>query len=166
MVRGLQAIIAADMASQEPKIYSVSQVTSLIKAVLEETLPSQIAVAGEISGFKRHSSGHCYFDLKDENAILRCVMWDDKYRALKFKPENGLAVLAKGHIDVYPPQGKYQFYVESMTPAGVGALQLAFEQMRKRLEAEGLFDEQTQEAAAEISISHRHTDQRIRRCDA
>jgi len=129
------------MVKQEPKIYSVSQVTSLIKTVLEETLPPQIVVAGEISGFKRHSSGHCYFDLKDENAILPCVMWSSNFIDLKFKPENGLAVLAKGHIDVYPPQGKYQFYAESMTPAGMGALQLAFEQMRKRLEAEGLFDE-------------------------
>ncbi len=142
MVRNSQAIIAADMVSQEPKIYSVSQVTSLIKTVLEETLPPQIVVAGEISGFKRHSSGHCYFDLKDENAILPCVMWSSDFTRLKFKPESGLAVLAKGHIDVYPPQGKYQFYAESMIPAGVGALQLAFEQMRKRLEAEGLFDEE------------------------
>jgi len=150
MVRNSQAImasaipdgIAADMVSQEPKIYSVSQVTSLIKTALEETLPSRLVVTGEISGFKRHSSGHCYFDLKDENAILPCVMWSNSFTKLKFKPENGLAVLAKGHIDVYPPQGKYQFYAESMIPAGVGALQLAFEQMRKRLEAEGLFDEQ------------------------
>jgi len=134
--------MASDMASQEPKIYSVSQATSLIKTALEETLPPQIVVAGEISGFKRHSSGHCYFDLKDENAILPCVMWGSNFTRLKFKPENGLAVLAKGHIDVYPPQGKYQFYAESMIPAGVGALQLAFEQMRKRLEAEGLFDEE------------------------
>jgi exodeoxyribonuclease VII large subunit len=129
------------MVKQEPKIYSVSQITSLIKTALEETLPPQIVVAGEISGFKRHSSGHCYFDLKDENAILPCVMWGSNFTRLKFKPENGLAVLAKGHIDVYPPQGKYQFYAESMIPAGVGALQLAFEQMRKRLEAEGLFDD-------------------------
>jgi exodeoxyribonuclease VII large subunit len=133
--------MASEMVKQEPKIYSVSQVTSLIKTVLEETLPLQIVVAGEISGFKRHSSGHCYFDLKDENAILPCVMWSRNFVDLKFKPENGLAVLAKGHIDVYPPQGKYQFYAESMIPAGVGALQLAFEQMRKRLEAEELFDE-------------------------
>ncbi|MCJ7779112.1 MAG: exodeoxyribonuclease VII large subunit, partial [Sedimentisphaerales bacterium] len=81
------------MVKQEPKIYSVSQVTSLIKTVLEETLPSRLVVAGEISGFKRHSSGHCYFDLKDENAVLPCVMWSSSFTKLKFKPENGLAVL-------------------------------------------------------------------------
>jgi exodeoxyribonuclease VII large subunit len=124
------------------KIYTVSQITSLIKTSLENSLPGQLTITGEISGFKRHSSGHCYFDLKDENAIISCVMWSSDFTKLKFKPENGLAVLAKGHIDIYPPQGKYQFYTDSMTPAGVGALQLAFEQMRKRLEAEGLFKEE------------------------
>ena len=124
------------------KIYTVSQITSLIKTSLENTLPGQLTITGEISGFRRHSSGHCYFDLKDENAIISCVMWSSDFTSLKFKPENGLAVLAKGHIDVYPPQGKYQFYIESMTPAGIGALQLAFEQMRNRLEAEGLFKDE------------------------
>ncbi len=123
------------------KIFTVSQITSLIKTSLENSLPGQLTITGEISGFKRHSSGHCYFDLKDENAILSAVMWSSDFTKLKFKPENGLAVLAKGHIDVYPPQGKYQFYAESMIPAGMGAFQLAFEQMRKRLAAEGLFDD-------------------------
>ena len=124
------------------KIYTVSQITSLIKVSLEGALPGQVTITGEISGFKRHSSGHCYFDLKDENAIIPCVMWGSDFIKLKFKPENGLAILTKGHIDVYATAGKYQFYAESMTPAGVGALQLAFEQMRNRLEAEGLFSEE------------------------
>ena len=126
---------------EQPKsrIFTVSQITSLIKTSLENSLPGRVTIAGEISGFKRHSSGHCYFDLKDENAVLPCVMWGSDFTKLKFKPENGLAVVAKGHIDVYPPQGKYQFYIDSMMPAGMGALQLAFEQMKKRLEAEGLF---------------------------
>ncbi|MDD5011040.1 MAG: exodeoxyribonuclease VII large subunit [Phycisphaerae bacterium] len=123
-------------------IYTVSQITSLIKVSLEETLPPRLTVSGEISGFKRHSSGHCYFDLKDENAVLPTVMWKSDFSKLKFKPENGLAVLAKGHIDVYPPQGKYQFYADSLTPAGMGALQLAFEQMKNKLAAEGIFDEE------------------------
>ncbi|MGA2916193.1 MAG: exodeoxyribonuclease VII large subunit [Sedimentisphaerales bacterium] len=126
----------------KPRIYTVSQITSLIKASLENSLPGQLTITGEISGFKRHSSGHCYFDLKDENSILPAVMWGSDFVKLKFKPENGLAVLAKGHIDVYPPQGKYQFYADSMMPAGMGVLQLAFEQMKKRLEAEGLFREE------------------------
>jgi len=129
--RGKQAII-----------YTVSQITSLIKVSLEETLPGQVTITGQISGFKRHSSGHCYFDLKDKNAIIPCVMWGSDFAKLKFKPENGLAILAKGHIDVYAPAGKYQFYAESLTPAGMGTLQLAFEQMRSRLEAEGLFNEE------------------------
>lgn len=124
------------------KIYTVSQINTLIKTALEEKLPSYLTITGEISSFKRHSSGHCYFDLKDENSILPAVMWNSDFAKLKFKPENGLAVLAKGHIDVYPPQGKYQFYIDSMAPAGIGALQLAFEQMRKRLEAEGLFKDE------------------------
>ena len=126
---------------EQPKsrIFTVSQITSLIKTSLENSLPGRVTITGEISGFKRHSSGHCYFDLKDENAVLPCVMWGSDFTKLKFKPENGLAILAKGHIDVYLPQGKYQFYADSMMPAGMGALQLAFEQMKKRLEAEGLF---------------------------
>jgi len=124
------------------KIFTVSQITSLIKTSLENSLPAQLTITGEISSFKKHSSGHCYFDLKDENAILPCVMWSSDFTSLKFKPENGLAVIAKGHIDVYAPAGKYQFYAESMTPAGIGALQLAFEQMRKRLAAEGLFKDE------------------------
>jgi len=124
------------------KIFTVSQITSLIKTSLENSLPAQLTITGEISSFKKHSSGHCYFDLKDENAILPAVMWSSDFAKLKFKPENGLAIIAKGHIDVYPPQGKYQFYAESMTPAGMGALQLAFEQMQKRLAAEGLFKDE------------------------
>jgi exodeoxyribonuclease VII large subunit len=131
-----------DTSPSKAKIYTVSQITSLIKVSLEETLPGRLIISGEISGFKRHSSGHCYFDLKDENAIIPAVMWGSDFAKLKFKPENGLAVLAKGHIDVYPPAGKYQFYADSITPAGMGALQLAFEQMKNKLAAEGLFDEE------------------------
>ncbi|MBN2018694.1 MAG: exodeoxyribonuclease VII large subunit [Sedimentisphaerales bacterium] len=123
------------------KIYTVSQVTTLIKTALENTLPGKLTVRGEISGWKLHSSGHCYFSLKDEGAVLPCVMWGSNLSKVKFRLENGLAVFATGYIDVYEPQGKYQFYVESMQPAGVGALQLAFEQLVKRLAAQGLFDE-------------------------
>ena len=126
---------------QKTKIYTVSQVNSLIKEVLENNLPGWLTVTGQITDFKLHHSGHCYFSLKDENGVLPCVMWKSHFAKLKFKPENGLAVIAEGYIDVYAPQGRYQFYVESMMPAGVGALQLAFEQMVKKLQAEGLFDE-------------------------
>jgi len=123
------------------KIYTVSQVNSLIKVVLEESLPPRLIVRGEISGWKHHTSGHCYFSLKDESGILPCVMWASKFRNVKFSPEDGMAVLATGHIDVYTIGGKYQLYVDKLGPEGVGALQLAFEQMYKRLKAEGLFEE-------------------------
>jgi len=126
---------------QKTKIYTVSQVNSLIKEVLENNLPGWLTVTGEITDWKLHHKGHCYFSLKDEYSRLPCVMWSDDFRKVKFKPENGLAVIAEGYIDVYCPQGRYQFYVESMMPAGVGALQLAFEQMVRKLQAEGLFDE-------------------------
>lgn len=123
------------------QIFTVSQVNTLIKTAMENTLPGRLTVTGEISDWKVHSKGHCYFSLKDRGGVLPCVMWQSSFAKVKFKPESGLAVFAAGYIDVYPPQGKYQFYVESMEPAGVGALQLAFEQMVKRLQAQGLFDE-------------------------
>jgi exodeoxyribonuclease VII large subunit len=137
-----QSVIARmQQIQQKTKVYTVSQVNSLIKEILENNLPGWMTVTGQITDWKLHHKGHCYFSLKDEYCRLPCVMWSDDFRKVKFKPENGLAVIAEGHIDVYSPQGRYQFYVESMTPAGVGALQLAFEQMVKKLQAEGLFDE-------------------------
>jgi exodeoxyribonuclease VII large subunit len=113
----------------------------LIKTALEATLPSKLVVRGEIRDFKRHTSGHCYFSLKDESGILPCVMWSSKFGYVKFSPEDGMAVLATGHIDVYAVGGKYQLYVDKLEPAGVGALQLAFEQMVKKLRDKGFFDE-------------------------
>jgi exodeoxyribonuclease VII large subunit len=130
------------MANEQVKFYTVSQLTTLIKTTLENHLPGRLTVRGEISGWKGpHTNGHCYFTLKDETAVLPCVMWGSNFKKAKFEPENGLAVFATGNIDIYEPQGKYQFYIEKMEPAGVGALQLAFEQMVKRLTAMGLFDE-------------------------
>lgn len=123
------------------KIYTVSQVNSLIKEILENNLPPRLAITGEITNWSIARSGHVYFDLKDENALLPCVMWKSKLTKVKFEPENGLAVIARGYIDVYSPHGKYQFYAESMQPAGVGALQLAFEQMVRKLQEAGLFDD-------------------------
>jgi len=132
--------------AERARIYTVSQVNALIKQVLADNLPGRLTVTGQITDFKLHHSGHCYFSLKDEDSQLPCVMWRSSFRKLKFEPENGLAVLANGFIDVYSPQGKYQLYVESMQPAGVGALQLAFEQMVRRLEGEGLFEEKHKKA--------------------
>ncbi|MBW8039251.1 MAG: exodeoxyribonuclease VII large subunit [Planctomycetes bacterium] len=127
--------------SNRTKIYTVSQINSLIKEILENNLPARLIITGEITNWSIARSGHAYFGLKDENALLPCVCWKSSLSRIKFEPENGLAVIAKGHIEVYSPHGKYQFYAESMQPAGIGALHLAFEQMVKRLQAEGLFDE-------------------------
>ncbi len=140
MIETSALIIDAQMQNKT-KIYTVSQVNSLIKGILENNLPSRLTITGEISDWKHHTSGHCYFLLKDEDAQLPCVMWKSNFNKVKFEPENGLAVLATGFIDVYEPQGKYQFYVEKIVPAGVGALQLAFEQMVKKLQEEGIFDD-------------------------
>ncbi|MBE0538006.1 MAG: exodeoxyribonuclease VII large subunit, partial [Phycisphaerae bacterium] len=123
------------------RTYTVSEVNTLARVALEERLPGRMVVSGEISDWRRHHSGHCYFALKDAGSQLPCVMWASSARGLKFRPENGMAVLTTGHVEVYVPQGKYQFYADKIEPAGVGALQLAFEQMVRRLQAEGLFDE-------------------------
>jgi exodeoxyribonuclease VII large subunit len=146
MIGSRAVIIGASMVQKQTKIYTVSQLNSLIKTVLEENLPPRLTVAGEISDWKHHSSGHCYFALKDAGGLLPCVMWAANFKRVKFSPENGMAVLVTGFIDVYEPQGKYQFYVEKMQPEGVGALQIAFERMVRRLEAEGLFAEEHKKA--------------------
>jgi len=140
-MRGGSALIIVVEMQSRTKIYTVSQVNALIKVALEENLPPRLIVRGEISDWKHHTSGHCYFSLKDENAILPCVMWASRFANVKFLPEDGMAVLATGHIDVYTVGGKYQLYVDKLEPEGVGALQLAFEQMYKRLKAEGLFED-------------------------
>jgi exodeoxyribonuclease VII large subunit len=123
------------------KIYTVSEINSLIKEILGNNLPGWLTVRAEITDWRPHHSGHRYFSLKDESSILPCAMWKSSFQKVKFTPENGVSVLASGYIDVYVPYGKYTFIVEELIPAGIGALQLAFEQMVRRLEAQGLFDE-------------------------
>ena len=125
----------------QTKIYSVTEVNTLVKDALEATLPGRVTVKGEISGWKRHSSGHCYFSLKDAGSVLSCAMWKPNVAKVRFRPDNGLAVLATGFVSAYVPQGRYSLVVEEMTPAGVGDLQLAYEQMVRKLRAEGLFDD-------------------------
>jgi exodeoxyribonuclease VII large subunit len=125
------------------KIYTVSQVNSLIKGILRNNLPGRLIIKGEISNWRVGPTGHRYFSLKEVevNSTLPCAMWNDKFAKVKFRPENGLAVLATGSIDVYIPHGRYQFIVDALEPEGVGARQLALEQMKKKLQARGLFDE-------------------------
>ncbi len=123
------------------KIYTVSELTGYIKALLErDAVLAGVWVKGEISNFTRHSSGHMYFTLKDEQARLRCVMFRTENRLLQFQPADGMAVLVAGRVAVYPKSGEYQLYVEQMEVAGLGSLYLAFEELKKRLAAEGLFD--------------------------
>ncbi len=123
-----------------PETLTVSDLTQQIKMLLETGL-APVWLTGEISNFKRHSSGHFYFSLKDENAQIPCVMWAGRNRSLRFSPEDGMQVLAHGQVTVYEKRGYYQFDVAQIQPAGVGALQAAFEQLKRRLQAEGLFDE-------------------------
>ena len=121
------------------KIYTVAQVNGLVKQALESGLPPRFIVRGQIRDWKHHSSGHCYFSLEDPSGVLPAVMWASRFKTVKFAPENGLEVLATGHIDVYTVGGKYQLYVDKLEPKGVGAPQLAIEQMVAKLEEEGLF---------------------------
>ncbi len=125
-------------ATKQREVLTVSQLTRVIKDLLEN-LPS-LWVQGEISNFKRHSSGHMYFVMKDEQAQIPCVMWAGRNQALQFAPQDGMQVLAHGRITVYEKRGAYQLDVWQMQPAGLGALQQAFEQLKQRLAAEGLFD--------------------------
>jgi exodeoxyribonuclease VII large subunit len=118
---------------------TVSDLTRKIKQILESGFPS-IAVQGEISNFKHHSSGHFYFTLKDESAQLPCVMWRSRAGGLSFVPEDGMKVIAGGRISVYEVRGSYQLDVQSIRQLGAGELQAAFEQLKARLGAEGLFD--------------------------
>lgn len=118
---------------------SVSALTSLIKGELEAGF-SDVWVEGELTGVKIHSSGHCYFSLKDAGAQISCNLWRSSLARLKFKPQDGQKVLARGSISVYEPRGTYSLTVSQLEPRGVGELQLAFEQLKARLMAEGLFE--------------------------
>jgi exodeoxyribonuclease VII large subunit len=127
-----------DFAPQR-RIFSVTELNAAIRAVLDSEF-QDIWVTGEISGLKLAASGHYYFTLKEREAQVRCVAFRSAHRFWKFKPQDGLAVLARGRIDVYEARGEYQLLVETIEPQGLGALQLAFEQLKKKLAAEGLFD--------------------------
>lgn len=124
----------------ERRILTVGQLTGIVREILGETF-GDVWVAGEISGVRFASSGHYYFTLKDPNAQLRAVAFRNAARTMRVKPQDGMAVLARGHIDVYEARGEYQLIVEVIEPQGLGALQLAFEQLKKKLAEEGLFDQ-------------------------
>ena len=121
------------------KIFSVSELSQESKTCWSGKYPD-VWVTGEVSNFRAAGSGHLYFTLKDATAQLRAVCFRNQARYLKFKPQDGISVIARGHLSVYEARGEYQLYVEYLEPAGLGALQLAFEQLKQKLAAEGLFD--------------------------
>lgn len=127
--------------NQSPKIHTVSALTEEIKDLLEEHFDF-VWVEGEISNFRSPSSGHYYMVLKDEKAQIRAVMFRPQTRYLKFTPEDGMKVIVQGRIGVYQPRGEYQIILDYLEPLGIGALALAFEQLKEKLAAEGLFDEE------------------------
>lgn len=126
----------------EQKILSISQINEYLGALIDrDPLLGKVAVCGEISNYKVYPSGHHYFTLKDENAALRCVMFRSSAVKLRFRPANGMKVIAMGRIAVYPRDGGYQLYCSAMTPEGIGDLYAAFEQLKVKLASQGLFEQ-------------------------
>ena len=125
---------------EEAQVYTVSQLTKDIRIILEDTF-QEVWVEGEISNYTVSAAGHAYFSLKDENSLLNCVLFKNNNMRTIFTAEDGLHVLCYGKISVYDKRGQYQLYVNKIEPRGRGALQLAFEQLKKKLHEEGLFDE-------------------------
>ncbi|MGI9427484.1 MAG: exodeoxyribonuclease VII large subunit [Bythopirellula sp.] len=135
----MPATQSATRASQPEQVFSVTQLTAQIKGVVEQQF-ANVWVAGEISNFSRPQSGHCYLTLKDDNAQLRAVIWRGTASKLKFDVHDGLEVVCRGRLDVYPPRGSYQLVIEQIQPQGIGALELALRKLREKLGKEGLFD--------------------------
>ncbi|MEH7501489.1 exodeoxyribonuclease VII large subunit [Neobacillus drentensis] len=132
---------------QEQRYLSVNALTKYIKRKFDaDPHLRDVHVRGEISNFKQHSSGHMYLTLKDEKARILAVMFSSQSRTMKFTPENGMKVIVKGEISVYEPSGQYQIYIKEMRPDGIGELFLAYEQLKQRLELEGLFAFETKKA--------------------
>lgn len=131
-------------------VYTVSQVNSYVKSLMDgDELLTGLLVRGEISNYKCYPSGHHYFSLKDEQGSLRCVMFRGEAVRLRFRPANGMRVVAFGRVSVYPRDGAYQLYCSELLPDGRGSLDEAFERLRRRLEEEGLFDEENKQPLPE-----------------
>jgi len=126
--------------SADRAVLTISELTARIREALEDRFPA-VWVEGEISNYRVYGSGHAYFTLKDADAQLRVVLFRNRARRIKFEPGDGLHVMAFGSIEVYPQRGEYQMVIELLEPKGLGALQLAFDQLKARLQAEGLFDQ-------------------------
>src|SRR6266699_4417089 len=134
----MQPFLSSLFDATERQPLSVSELTAMIRGELERRFAS-VWVEGEISNFRAHGSGHWYFTLKDEFAQLRCACYRSSNQRIRFRPEDGLQMRARGRLGVYEQKGEYQLIVEALEPVGAGALQLAFEQTKARMQAEGLF---------------------------
>ena len=128
------------LTKEARRIYTVSELTANIRELLEGAFP-EVWVEGEISNFTKHSSGHMYFSIKDSGAVLSCAFFRSANQGIKFQVKEGMQVVCFGRISVYDKRGQYQLYVERIEPKGIGALQIAFEQLKAKLQKEGLFDE-------------------------
>lgn len=117
---------------------TVSQITAEVRDVVSRAF-GKVVVVGEITNLTQHASGHVYFSLKDSHAVLKCILWASKAERLKFKLHNGLTLIVRGKIDLYPPQGTYSLHAEEVSPQGMGPLELAFRQLYEKLEARGWF---------------------------
>ena len=135
------------MYSPTPTVLTVSQLNNYVKTLLEnDDVLSMFFITGEISNFKRHTSGHLYMSLKDDNSVIRAVMFISYASRLRFKPSDGMKVIIRGRASLYTKDGSYQLYIEDMQPDGIGALSLAFEQLKEKLQKEGLFNETEKKA--------------------
>ena len=125
----------------ENRVLSVTELNEIIKSLVDATpILNNVCIKGELSNYKIYPSGHHYFTLKDQNSSLKCVMFRSSASKLRFRPESGMGVTAFGRISVYPRDGAYQLYCTDLQPEGIGDLQVAYEQLKAKLSAEGLFD--------------------------
>ena len=147
-------MLPVDVSARRP--LSVCELTSQIKDLLEAAFP-EVWVAGEVSNFVRPQSGHCYLTLKDDRVQLKAVMWRGAAARIRFGLNDGLEVICRGRLDVYPPRGSYQLIIEDIVPRGIGALELALRQLREKL-ARRIVRSGPQAAAAGVGASDRGGD--------
>ncbi|MCK4357359.1 MAG: exodeoxyribonuclease VII large subunit [Candidatus Cloacimonetes bacterium] len=140
------------ISREDENIFTVTEITKHINNILQSNIPT-LWVKGEISNYKRHSSGHIYFTLKDEQSSLLCVFFHQYNQYLRFEPENGMEVICFGQIKVYERSGQYQLYVNQIRPLGIGDLEIAFRKLKEKLEDEGLFDEKWKKPIPEFPTS-------------
>ncbi len=136
--------------------FSVSELSGAIKRALEEGF-GYVRIKGEVSGYRGpHASGHCYFALKDEKAKIDAVIWKGVFGRLRFKPEEGMEVIAQGKITTFPGKSNYQIMIEALEPAGAGALMALLEERKRKMAAEGLFDEARKKPRPFLAARYRH----------